>query len=413
MIDQKLKESIKFLEYDSDSYYIFDQPRFIQEVQRFTNTFKEINPIFSYSYKTNYIKPLIKRIDELGFLSELVSPFEVEVSRVFGINPSKIIYNGPVKDDDSIKYVVKNGGIVNADNIYELKRILAICSELDLSFSPKLGIRFSFESIDLSSRFGIQNLEENINEIVFQFKEYSIENIECLHIHFPDRDIYSFKKRVNEALSLAKYLNVSKIKVNSIDIGGGFPSDMENIMKNSLGIKNLPNLNEYAKVLKKLKEFYSLKKLPVILEPGTAIASNALHLVGHIKSINKKNKKVFLNTDISRTLLGGLKNHVKYPTVHIPIGKIVDNSSSFEKDLDISLAGFSCVEGDIIGADLEQLDNTKVMDKFVLSSVGSYSCVFKSPFIRGDVALFIWDGENLSLSRRPQNANDINSLYLR
>ena len=412
MIDEKLKESIKLLDYDSDSYYIFDKPRFIKEVKKFKNTFKEINPIFSYSYKTNYVKPLIIGVDEFNFLSELVSPFEVEVSRVFGINPSKIIYNGPVKDDDSIKYVVKNRGLVNADNIYDLKRILAICSKLDLSFIPRLGIRFSFESVDLCSRFGIQNSEENIDKIVYQFKEYSIQNIECLHIHFPDRDIIAFEKRVNAALSLAKYLNESKIKINSIDIGGGFPSDMENIMQNSLGIKNPTMLSEYAKVLKKLKEFYNFKDLPVILEPGTAIASNSLHLVGHIKSINKKDKIAFFNTDISRTLLGGLKNHVKYPTVHIPTEKNADNSLPFGKDIDISLTGFSCVEGDIIGADIDKFKNTKIMDKFVLSSIGSYSCVFKSPFIRGDIALFIWDGENLSLSRRSQNANDINSLYL-
>ena len=412
MIDENLKESIKLLDYNSDSYYIFDHPKFIKEVQRFKNNFKDVNPIFSYSYKTNYVKPLIKGIDRLNFLSELVSPFEVEVSRKFGINPSSIIYNGPVKDDESIEYVVKNRGIVNADNIYDLKRILSITSNLKLSFKPRIGIRFSFESIDLSSRFGMQNSEENINEIVFQFNKYSIQNIECLHIHFPSRDIISFKKRINAALSLAKYLNESKIKIKSIDIGGGFPSEMEGIMQNSLGIENLPNLNEYAEILKKLKELYDLKDLPIILEPGTAIASNSLHLVGHITSINKKEKKVFLNTDISRTLLGGLKNQVLYPTTHISMGKGVKNEKIFDKDYQILLAGFSCVEGDIIGADFEKLRNSKVMDKFVLSSIGSYSCVFKSPFIRGDIALFIWDGENLSLSRRSQNANDIDNLYL-
>ena len=412
MIEEKLKESIKLLDYNSDSYYIFDKPKFTKEVKIFKNNFKDLKPIFSYSYKTNYVKPLIKSIDELGFLSEVVSPFEVEISKVFEISPSKIIYNGPVKDDESIIYVLKNGGIVNADNIYDLKRILFIYASLDLPFIPRIGVRFSFEDNDLGSRFGMQNTDENIKNIIYQFKKYSIKKIECLHIHFPARDLISFNKRVTSALTLAKKLNDTKIEISSLDIGGGFPSTMENIMQKSLGIKTPPDISKYAEVLRNLKKTYSLEDLPIILEPGTAIASNSLHLVGHIKSINKKGEKVFINTDVSRTLLGGLKNNVKYPSLHISIGNYSENQDLLNKNDQIFLGGFSCVEGDIIGAELEKFRNSKVMDKFVLSSIGSYSCVFKSPFIRGDIALFVWDGESLCLSRRSQNAYDINSLYL-
>ena len=410
MVDKKLIQAIKDQDYNLDSYYIFDYPNFLKEVNFFKETFKEVNPIFSYSYKTNYLKPLIKSVDKLDFLSEVVSPFEVEISKIFGIDPSKLIYNGPLKDEESIKYVLSNGGIVNADHLDELKMIFSICSSLKSLSDLRIGVRLSFESINLGSRFGIQVTEENVYKILNLFSHYSINQISSLHIHFPERDINNFKARVNAVFSLAKLLIDKKFRIGTIDIGGGFPSMMSKSMLNSLQISKNQNLSEYFHIIKDFKKKYQIEQIPIIFEPGTAIASNALHLVGHIRSINTKKEKVFLNTDISRTLLGGLKNEVEYPIEIIKMAHSQDYKEVGEKKM--VLSGFSCVESDTIKIDSEKFTNSDISDKFVLSSIGSYSSVFKSPFIRGDVALFEWDGEELRICRRAQNASDINNLYI-
>ena len=312
MVDKKLIEAIKAQDYNFDSYYIFDYPKFLNEVNFFKETFKEVNPIFSYSYKTNYLKPLIKSVDKLDFLSEVVSPFEVEVSKIFGIVPSRIIYNGPLKDKESIKYVLSNGGIVNADHLDELKMIFSICSSLKSLSDLRIGVRLSFESINLGSRFGIQVTEENIYKILNEFSSNSLKHISSLHIHFPQRDIKNFKARINAIFSLAKLLIDKKFTIGTIDVGGGFPSKMNKSMLNSLKLIKNQELSEYSNIIKHLKKIYKIEQIPIIFEPGTAIASNALHIVGHIHSINNKKEKVFFNTDISRTLLGGLKNSVNY-----------------------------------------------------------------------------------------------------
>ena len=46
-----------------------------------------------YSYKTNYLKPIIQTFDNLGVLSEIVSSFEANLNKEFGISPHKVIYN--------------------------------------------------------------------------------------------------------------------------------------------------------------------------------------------------------------------------------------------------------------------------------------------------------------------------------
>ena len=54
----------------------------------------------------------------------------------------------------------------------------------------------------------------------------------------------------------------------------------------------------------------------------------------------------------------------------------------------------------------------EINDKFILNSIGSYSNVFKSPFIRPDIAVYSWDGSNLDCVRRKQNVSDIVDLDL-
>ena len=61
-----------------------------------------------YSYKTNYLKTIIQYLDRNKIKSELVSPFEIEISKNYIINPASIIYNGPLKDIESILYVLVN-----------------------------------------------------------------------------------------------------------------------------------------------------------------------------------------------------------------------------------------------------------------------------------------------------------------
>lgn len=409
LIHNRLEKAIKKQNYDQDSYYIFDKEICSKEIKFFKDTFKECKSIFSYSFKTNYCKPLIEMISKNGFLAEVVSPFEVDLTKLYNIIPDKIIYNGPVKDIESIKYVIKGNGVVNADNYIELELIIKIA--FSLKIKPKIGIRFSFESENLNSRFGIESNSKNLRKIINTLKFNNIDNLEIIHIHFPERDLNSFEERVDKIFSIYKIFKKNSINVSSIDVGGGFPSKMPIEMRKSLGLKKEQSLSKFSKVLKNLIRKYKLEELPIIFEPGTAIASNCFHLVGNVHSINNKKNSIYINTDLSLTLLGGLKNKTYYPISYISL----NNKKKFfgsNENKDKILSGFSCVESDLLNIGNKEINSPSVNDKVVLSSVGSYSTVFKSPFIRGDIALFIWDGKKLTLSRRAQKANDVVKLYL-
>tara|TARA_A100001388_G_scaffold277650_1_gene270233 strand:- start:4226 stop:5464 length:1239 start_codon:yes stop_codon:yes gene_type:complete len=407
-ISNSLKEAIKKQKYQHDSYYIFDKEICSSEINFFKDSFKKFNSIFSYSFKTNYCKPLIDMTNKKDFLSEVVSPFEVDLTKLYNINPKKIIYNGPVKDIKSIEYVLKGNGVVNADNLQDLDLIIKTAQRLKIN--PRLGIRFSYESEALHSRFGIEFNSKNLNKIIKIFNINKLENIDVIHVHFPERNLNSFKNRLEKIFSTFKILKKNSINVSFIDIGGGFPSRMSKDMRESLGLEKDQILSKFPEVINNLRTKYKLEELPIIFEPGTAIASSCFHLVGNVHSINDKKDKMYINTDLSLTLLGGLKNKTYYPITYISLND-KKNFIGLNKNKDKILSGFSCVEGDLLNMGNIEILNPCINDKIVLSSVGSYSTVFKSPFIRGDIALFIWDGKQLTLSRRAQTANDILKLY--
>ena len=84
-----------------DAFYLLDSKQFQENFVKLSNAFKSIYPNFNiaYSYKTNYTPKLCKIINENGGYAEVVSDMEMEIALKVGVNPSKIIWNGPIKNE--------------------------------------------------------------------------------------------------------------------------------------------------------------------------------------------------------------------------------------------------------------------------------------------------------------------------
>tara|TARA_B100000212_G_scaffold298296_1_gene242434 strand:+ start:8295 stop:9569 length:1275 start_codon:yes stop_codon:yes gene_type:complete len=398
----------------NDSFYVIDLVQLYEDINILRSAFNKNKTKIAYSYKTNYLKPIIKLFDQNDIYSEVVSPFEVDITKSYRINPKKIIYNGPIKDKKSVQYVLQNNGLVNADSFDDLNMILNATEDCTNNKSLRIGVRFSFLDDDLKSRFGIEYTKKNIIEIFNILKSYGINHLSCLHIHFPERTLKAFQQRVNKICSVYSELKKSFPLQNTvIDIGGGLPSKLSEITSKSIGVKNFPDLCEYSKVLKSETKKFDLENVEFIIEPGTALISNSMHIIGNVYTINKKKDSYYINTDLSRNLIGGLRQNVDYPISIISqshLESINDEENKFSKVS--TIAGYSCVEKDKLRNKLSFPENLSLDSKVLIESVGSYSHVFKSPFIRGDVAVFTWNGDQLSLSKRKQTANDLSGMYL-
>ena len=140
-----------------ESFYILDTQQFVKNFQMLKQTFSAIYPNFNiaYSYKTNYTPRLCELINSLGGYAEVVSEMEMQLALKVGVEPNKIIWNGPIKNVHFVEEFLLNGGVINIDSFDELKEIQSIIkNNPDVIFN--LGVRCNFDVNDgVISRFGI------------------------------------------------------------------------------------------------------------------------------------------------------------------------------------------------------------------------------------------------------------------
>tara|TARA_B100000212_G_scaffold300080_1_gene245272 strand:- start:8115 stop:9254 length:1140 start_codon:yes stop_codon:yes gene_type:complete len=347
--------------------YIFDKEVLKKDLDFIKNELNDIK--IAYSYKTNSYEGICKSLDSFGCLSEVVSPFELNCTKDFKIDCKKVIYNGPVKNKDSISYVLLNGGLVNADSPTDLELILKTIDELPQDKKYKVGLRLDLDIEE--TRFGINIKTKLFNKCIEKLLNKSNIIFECLHIHYPNRSLDSFILRINKFID---FLSTIKVKPNSIDIGGSLPSLLNPILSKQLNLKT----NALKFHLKEIKAFHNnlinigIKNL--IIEPGTALVSNCFYLCGQVKSINIRDKYNVATLDISKMNLGNINSRIIYPFRLIKAS--YDNS---EKKYNYKICGYTCIENDLLCS--KRLSKLSLGDYLLFEASGSYSYAFDNFFI--------------------------------
>jgi len=139
-----------------DSFYIFDLQRFESNYKELLECFRSIyaRSNIAYSYKTNYIPKLCKRVNLLGGYAEVVSRMEYDLALNIGVPPQRIIFNGPLKLYEDIEYALLAGSIINLDSFYEISMVEAVARQFPAR-KFAVGIRCNFDvGTGNVSRFG-------------------------------------------------------------------------------------------------------------------------------------------------------------------------------------------------------------------------------------------------------------------
>ena len=139
-----------------NAFYLLESESFTQNYKELIEVFRAYYPKFniSYSYKTNYTPKLVQIVDRLGGYAEVVSDMELEIALRSGVAPSRIIWNGPVKNFKKVKELLLIGGTVNIDSIYEVDNIRDIAESYQ-EHTLNVGVRLNYDVGDgVLSRFG-------------------------------------------------------------------------------------------------------------------------------------------------------------------------------------------------------------------------------------------------------------------
>jgi diaminopimelate decarboxylase len=102
-------------------------------------------PEVYYSYKTNPIPGVLTRLHAQGIGAEVISPYELWLALQLGVEPAKIVFNGPAKSDDSIEMALAARiGLFNINHIEEVERVARAARRLGVR--PRVGVRISLSS---------------------------------------------------------------------------------------------------------------------------------------------------------------------------------------------------------------------------------------------------------------------------
>ena len=94
-----------------EAFFLLDVQAFRTNYDEFLDAFRTIYPRsqIAYSYKTNYIPRLCWEVDRLGGYAEVVSAMEYDVALRVGVDPGRIIFNGPYKSEHDLERALLAG----------------------------------------------------------------------------------------------------------------------------------------------------------------------------------------------------------------------------------------------------------------------------------------------------------------
>lgn len=391
------------------SYYILDSDVFINN---YKDLMKEFNDIYNktniaYSYKTNYIPKLCKIVNNLGGYAEVVSDMEYQVAKKIGVKDENIYFNGPYKRYWAVERLLLDGGVVNVDSLEDYKKVERVALE-NPNNEIKIGIRLNYDVGDGTlSRFGFDVEDSDFKILLKEINKHKNISVIGLQVHFAARSLKYWPSRAKGIIdTYDKYFKHKKIKF--ISLGGGLYGRMHESLKKQFD-SEIPTFKQYAEasatIFNEYFKDYSFDNKPeLLLEPGSALAGDAMRFVSKVESI--KNVR---GNHIS-TLSGSIYNINPTLNKKNPPLEVFLNENEEEITAVFDMAGFTCIESDYMYRGYE--GRLSIGSYIVFSNVGSYSVVLKPPFILPNYPVIDITGKEVEIIKVGETFEDVFKTYI-
>lgn len=391
-----------------NGFYLLDSDVFLSNYRELKKAFEEFYSNFNiaYSYKTNYIPRLGKIVNSEGGFAEVVSDMELEIARLSGVRTNKIIWNGPVKNEDALEAFLLDGGTANIDNLEEWKLIAGIAKK-NQSININVGVRCNFDVGDgVVSRFGIDIESKDFHSVCSEIS--TIKNVKLISIqcHFAKRNPDYWDKRTETMLSVYDQLVAEYgLRPERIDLGGALSGHMSDDFAKQIHVSNcgyMPFAESSAKLV--AEHFNNSDFKPMLLiEPGTAVAADCMRAVFKVVNIKKVAGKAIA------TVYGSQKN-ISMSGINPPI-TVVHGRGKQDNFINLDFAGYTCIENDYLYRNYTGA--LGIGDYIILHYCGSYSVVMKPPFIFPNFPVIdISNGvENLEVIKEAESFDDLFHTY--
>jgi diaminopimelate decarboxylase len=333
---------------------------------------------------------------------------EYDLALRVGVDPTRIIFNGPYKRAEDLERALLAGSIVNLDAEYEVAAVEEIARRHPQT-RLTLGLRCNFALDDTrSSRFGFDVEDDGIAKVFERLERIESCVVAGLHCHFStgQRSVASYAQRTRRLLELSARCFRQR-PPRFIDVGGGYFSRMSPALRSQFACP-VPSYQQYAAaVAGEVAAAFPAAGPELILEPGAAITTDVMRFAA--KVIARKRVRA---REIA--LVAGSVHNIK-PTLHdkqlpMRVARAPDDLPAPAAGTPVDVVGYTCMEHDCLYRDCKEA--MRPGDFVVFDSVGAYTVVMKPPFIQPAPAIVVDEGGGaFTLARRPERCDDLFATY--
>lgn len=315
-----------------------------------------------YAVKANPDIEILRFLNKLRVGFEISSEGELEVLSKLKVDPKKIISSNPIKSSKFLKmaasYGVKYFSYDSREEIDKLCHFVPDCNVYVRLSVPNEGSEWP-----LSKKFGVE-LDEALS-LLYYAKNRGLNPIGItFHVGSQCTNIYNWNIALDKAKTLWGLAQKNNIRLNLLNIGGGYPI---RYTKNVVSIENI------EKNVNNLIYDRFPKDIQIHIEPGRAVVGDAGILVTSVIGKARRGDDDWLYIDV------GVFNGLMESVGGIKYTYIVECSKQIKQKKIWTLAGPSCDSFDVIDKNV-LLPEPDINNLILILSSGAYTVSYASEF---------------------------------
>ncbi len=357
-----------------------------------------------YALKANSALALARLVQKLGGAADANSIWEIELARKAGFENAAIVFTGVGKSADELECAVSFGlKAINVESAGELARVEAIAQRLHVVAHVAVRVNPDIDSgshphISTGlkiNKFGVPF--DDARELFSTIGGRRWLKLVAVHVHVGSQitTLEPLRRAAAIAARMSEELRVAGVTLEYVDLGGGLGISYDG--------REVPSVEAYVAAL--VGEVRA-SGLPIVVEPGRAIAGPAGILVARVIDIKPRDgSSDFVVIDAGMTEL-------LRPALYGAFHRIEPVAPRDAAQRQYEIVGPVCESSDVVGRD-RRLPALEVGDLVAIRDAGAYGSAMASNYNRRPLPaeVLVEDGK-WRVIRRRQTLDDMLSLEI-
>jgi diaminopimelate decarboxylase len=364
-----------------------------------------------YSYKTNPVSSVLASLHDQGIGAEVISEYEFWLAQRLGVPPDRIIYNGPVKSESSVREAILRGiQLITANHAEELTTLARIATATGKR--PRIGIRVA-SSRGWSGQFGVP-IGDSALSAFEQARALPSLDVRALHAHRggmirTESDLRGF---VGEVLGFTELLAARLgIDLDILDLGGSLATPSVDHIRpldyrlNRTLLRDLPapdvsaalSIERYLTVLiDMVGQHFARTARPqprIFIEPGRSLTGDTQFLLATVHALKQADDRTYAILDAGINIAEPTRS--EYHQL-LPVTRIAEPASGV-----YTVVGPICTPADTLYPAV-RLPALTVGDSLCIMDAGAYFVPFATSFSYPQPAIVAVENDHDVLIRQAE-----------